>query len=133
MKSLTTIQAATQLRTEKEALICELLGWTPEEMFWFKVEACSLYLNFNYKNLAAYLMGEKKLWNWWLNQWALRDMTFLNEYSKEESKEFLHDQYNYTHSVAGITVSPRFAILKANLEITIDRLIEDEERKVQHV
>src|SRR5690606_39786469 len=93
MKKLTIAKETSQVRAIKEAEICKLLGWTPEEMFWFKVDACTKYMQHHYKHLSTFLLGEKKIWNWWLNQWAIRDMSFLNKYRFERSVQVLTDKY----------------------------------------
>ena len=132
MKKNTIIQQSLALRSAKEAEICELLGWTSEEMFWFKIDACTAYMEYHFKHLSTFLLGEKKIWNWWLNQWAIRDMSFLNKYKFEPSTVVLQDEYNFYNSVHAIMASPRYKMLQSNLTMTIDKVIAKEERKVQY-
>ena len=73
----------TQIEQQKEhakaikADILQLLGWDEERYCFFQYEQGLEYLYEYLKTQAHVLEGSRIFWNWWKNQWTLRDQELL--------------------------------------------------------
>lgn len=87
---------------ETQRKVCELLSWPPEKyaefMFETGIEYLEMFCN-NDKPLARQLSRKKEFWNWWKNQWEIRDEWFIEMCWDRFPIDCRHYNYDYLHMV----------------------------------
>lgn len=105
MKTLLTHTHVELVRLQNlnnEQRIQTLLNWTEQEYCQFKFDNGIDYA----KRIADtdaigldFLIKTKFFWQFWKNEWAKRDASFLQYYSATANKALLYDQYLFQHNV----------------------------------
>lgn len=126
----TTISEARAKQIEAENTIKTLLKWDDDKMFWFKVDTCTAYFSSYSPDDVDFLLSQRTVWNWWLNQWAVRDLDFLSHYTQSSSIQWLDARYREINSLELIGVTPQNNLIA--LAKVIDRVIVKEERTVNN-
>jgi hypothetical protein len=77
----TTSQAARRsaIAQSVKMQILQLLNITEQDycLLQFETGICYLSLSFSNKDYESLLLKNRAFWNWWKNQWLLRDELFL--------------------------------------------------------
>ncbi len=79
---MTHIQFSRECMSATQQEICNRLGYTPEDIANHIYQNGLSYLAEYFKTLPvmAHMMeGQKIFWNWWKNEWHLRNLVYLND------------------------------------------------------
>gem|GEM_PF-4288464 len=120
-----------EVRATADERVRALLGRTPEEMFWHKFDMCEAWLlSAHGRELAGWLLRQRPVWAWWLNQWAVRDMAFLRGCPPHLPKDVLEKKYRHAHSPSGILSGGRAEMMEMHFARVLDGLVEKEEMRL---
>lgn len=138
--TLADLRRMALLETDQAAR--EMTGFTEMELAEYKYDTGLAYLRAAVKcpSAFAYLEGSKEYWNWWRNQWELRDAAGIPELVSESIAYFrkggsvpriaLREGYDLIHA-AGVLLDPRneeYDPLLRSFNVLVGRLVEQTAR-----
>ncbi|MGJ1366017.1 hypothetical protein [Sphingobacterium spiritivorum] len=131
MKKTNMINAVRSVQHDAESRVLLITGMSKEEMFWFKVDQCIAYFQSKAPKDVDFLLNKKIIWNWWLNQWAVRDLQFIEKYGNSKFSTLLKKKYLLINDIDSLTISPRKLALEKSLVKTLKTVVKNEERSLK--
>jgi hypothetical protein len=131
MKNSYTQHIKTQMQTTKQQVI-SLLRWSEDQYASFQYKMGKQYLqSYISKDPAGIdmLVGSRIFWNWWKNQWMLRDIEFIQIGATTEYFDKAGDGiYRLIHSPEKLigTIYPSAVILEDSYAEMIGNVIKSE-------
>lgn len=123
--TITKTQAQkTQFASNRE-LICSALGWTLEEHGWFQYRRGIAYLRDYLRNdefMVNQLIRSRAFWQWWINQWNLRDQHYFLPIPTGRNLAEMRRDYSFLHSITYLNVHPSKAVLEDSYAKMIDEV-----------
>lgn len=84
------------------AVICEILSWTEIDFTNFQYRIGTQYLQSYLSKepvIVDELIASRIFWNWWRNEWLLRDKNFLYHAMNNDNLAVLSELYVQFHNV----------------------------------
>lgn len=133
MKNLTNVEKVRQENAKVKAAIEAILDWHNDTFCQFQYEMGYEYLNDEIRldSIAVQELSEmKEFWAWWRNQWAKRDIAFLETVLKIGNRRHLTiyrnekivDTYKKHHQVDAINFSPHKTTMRESYSRFIGKL-----------
>ncbi len=80
MKPLTITQLRRQVMQAYQEMICERLGYRPEDIATMQYEQGTLFAEIYFQHvpeMGRMMLRDRTYWNWWRSHWHERDVEFL--------------------------------------------------------
>jgi hypothetical protein len=121
-------------RTENK--VKELLGMSDAdftEVFYDKAVAWLEWFTENDAPVIDCLIHYLPWWNWWRNQWRIRDRVFINRVTDERSLKFndLEAEWNRIHDVYMVGLFPSANIIEESIKQMTSRLQNVQPQKLE--
>ena len=120
------IQQQRELFARNKATVIQLLNWNTSDYHVHQYEQGINYLDKNFPDSFDMEILEPSpiFWKWWINQWNLRDASYLPIIKQKQVILTMAD-YRHLHSSTLINTHPSSLIMEESFAIMIDELNKD--------
>lgn len=139
-RTITHIESRRQAAIECKVRIQKLLRWSDETYCWYKYNTGLRYISiYQRDDVEGQIMSESNrvFWNWWKNQWCLREEVFLQDYNKliKLRPETIIRSYKALHNAQSLAmeIHPHAKALGDSYAVMMQELIDNEHAKTQTV